>query len=329
MEINIREFGSSINKKSQRIIVKEKDVKKEYPFFEINRINIYTAAVSISGSVIEACMKNGIRINFFRYNGMPIGNFSPNCLNGTVITKRKQILSFENGKGSVLAAKMVEGKLKNQYSTLKYFLKNRKNYKEENIDEIYKLGENIGTIIESDKKEEDKRKFIMGIEGRGAVIYWENIKRVLENKVKFEGRVHQRTNCPVNAMLNYGYAILYTRVWEAIELAGLDAFAGILHSDRAGKKSFIYDLCEEFRSIVVDRAVISLVNLGQTSKIVNGILKEEDKKNIVERINKILESRCEYNEKRYTMAYIIQAQARKAASYFREESEYTPFIWRW
>ena len=68
------------------------------------------------------------------------------------------------------------------------------------------------------------------------------------------------------------------RVWGAIELAGLDPFAGFLHVDRPGKPSMVLDLIEEFRQQVVDRTVFGLVNRGYQPKLEDGKLSEETRK---------------------------------------------------
>ena len=60
---------------------------------------------------------------------------------------------------------------------------------------------------------------------------------------------------PVNAMLNYGYAILISQV--AIELAakGFDLSLGIAHSGRRNPKALVYDFMEPLRP-AVDRQIL-------------------------------------------------------------------------
>ncbi|MBI4483225.1 MAG: CRISPR-associated endonuclease Cas1 [Acidobacteria bacterium] len=63
-----------------------------------------------------------------------------------------------------------------------------------------------------------------------------------------------------------------SHVWGAVLNAGLEPFAGFLHVDRPGKPSLVLDLVEEFRQPVVDRVVLSHVNLGSAIRIENGML---------------------------------------------------------
>jgi CRISP-associated protein Cas1 len=69
-----------------------------------------------------------------------------------------------------------------------------------------------------------------------------------------------------NAYLNYGYAILYNKVEQAILRAGLHAHIGWWHSARHQRKTFVYDFIEPYR-IWVDRVVFKLFSrkLAQVS----------------------------------------------------------------
>jgi CRISP-associated protein Cas1 len=67
---------------------------------------------------------------------------------------------------------------------------------------------------------------------------------------------------PINAMLNYGYAVLESEVRIGALKAGLDPEIGYLHANRKGRLSLVYDLMEPMRP-VVDRAILGFIK-GQT-----------------------------------------------------------------
>ena len=71
-------------------------------------------------------------------------------------------------------------------------------------------------------------------------------------------RSNRHAHHPVNALLNYGYALLESQVRIAIAEVGLDPTIGYLHVYRAGRNSFVYDLMESYRPRV-DREVLDLV----------------------------------------------------------------------
>src|SRR5205823_7661479 len=114
--------------------------------------------------------------------------------------------------------------------------------------------------------------------------YWEAVTEIISQKVEFLGREHVGATDAVNSLLNYGYGILYAQVWGAVINAGLEPFAGFLHVDRPGKPSLVLDLVEEFRQPVVDRTVIAFINLGQSMRMENGLLDQETRRAIAEKI---------------------------------------------
>ena len=64
----------------------------------------------------------------------------------------------------------------------------------------------------------------------------------------------------MNALLSFAYTILANDCAAALESVGLDSYVGFLHRDRPGRKSLALDLMEEFRPIMADRFVITLIN---------------------------------------------------------------------
>lgn len=65
----------------------------------------------------------------------------------------------------------------------------------------------------------------------------------------------QNARHPVNAMLNYGYAILVSQVRTQLTAAGYDLGIGIMHSSSENSIPLVYDLMEPLRP-VVDRHVL-------------------------------------------------------------------------
>jgi CRISPR-associated endonuclease Cas1 len=64
---------------------------------------------------------------------------------------------------------------------------------------------------------------------------------------------------PVNAMLNYAYAILQSEIQIRTVSAGYDPTIGVLHASAPDRPAYILDLMEPMRPIV-DRAVLRMVH---------------------------------------------------------------------
>jgi CRISPR-associated protein Cas1 len=172
---------------------------------------------------------------------------------------------------------------------------------------------------------------LLAAEGRGAERYWTGVRRLLLADLDWPGRQTQGATDPLNAALNYGYGILYARVERALILAGLDPYAGFIHTDRPGKPSLELDLIEEFRQAVVDRTILGLVNRKfEVAFDEHGRLDEPTRRRLGEHIKNRMDSTDRYEGKRQRLAVILQSQARHIATFVRREREsYEPFIASW
>ena len=64
----------------------------------------------------------------------------------------------------------------------------------------------------------------------------------------------------MNALLSFGYTLLTNKIASAVQLVGFDHFVGYLHSAFYGRPALALDLVEEFRPIIVDSVVLTLLN---------------------------------------------------------------------
>jgi len=106
----------------------------------------------------------------------------------------------------------------------------------------------------------DPKGSLIGMEGAGSAAYFGLFGRLLKQDLGFRVRSKRPPTDPVNALLSYGYVLLMHQVASAINLVGLDPYVGYLHSSQYGKPALALDLMEEFRPVVVDSVVLTLVN---------------------------------------------------------------------
>lgn len=76
----------------------------------------------------------------------------------------------------------------------------------------------------------------------------------------FAGRSRRPPGNPVNAMLSFGYQVLWNHLLSLIELQGLDPYYPCLHQGTERHAALASDLIEEFRAPIVDSLVMYLVN---------------------------------------------------------------------
>ena len=55
---------------------------------------------------------------------------------------------------------------------------------------------------------------------------------------------------PAHAMLNFAYSLLESQTRQALNAIGADLVCGVLHSDRYGRESLVFDIMEPLRGLV-------------------------------------------------------------------------------
>ena len=336
-------FGSHIGKYQGRLKVTQGGkTLAQAPIMHLERVLVTNKGVSVSAETIRACTEKGIPIHFLSGRGTPYASLYSSGLIGTVQTRRAQLAAFNQRAGVELALAFVEGKIQNQGNFLKYVAKYRKEKQPEIYKELHWLAgeiidhcEEVEALAFTSKQEgqhvDDIRGTLLSIEGRAARKYWAGFKQVLSAELNWPGRERRGATDPFNSALNYGYGILYSEIEKAITLAGLDAYAGFIHVDRPGKPSLVLDMIEEFRTAVVDRTVLGMVNKGtQIAQDERGFLTDKTRKQLADKILTRLEAAAKFEGKRYPLRSIIQMQARHVATYVRgDRDHYLPFVLSW
>jgi CRISPR-associated protein Cas1 len=334
-QIIISGFGAFLSKKSERLIVKQGGkAVYEFPLFRINELVVASKGISLSSDLISELCQRGIRLSFLSGNGRPYAMISSPMLTATIISRREQILAFNDHRGLEFSRIIVQGKIKNQEKLLRYFGKYLKQSSPEKFNKICRIAEKLKSLQHKARSIkganiQEARDSLNGLEGTSGRLYWAGVKEIIGEKIEFLGRVHQGAIDEVNSLLNYGYGILYSTVWGAVLNAGLEPFAGFLHTDRPGKPSLVLDLVEEFRQPVVDRVVISHINLGMAIKMKEGLLDSETRKTIGAKVLERLDSTVVFQNKTYKIRSIIQLQARNLVAFLRGERTYKTFSFKW
>lgn len=172
---------------------------------------------------------------------------------------------------------------------------------------------------------------LRGIEGAAAHAYFSAIAQVIPPEFGFSGRVHHPAPDPVNALLSYGYGILYASVRRAVVRAGLSPFYGTLHASYKRQEALVYDLVEEYRQPVVDHVTLALIGRREVDP---GSFSCEDgmcmippdlKKTYIAAILSRLSAQANYGGSRCEFSRIIEMQAEEMAECLLDEREYLPF----
>jgi CRISPR-associated protein Cas1 len=109
---------------------------------------------------------------------------------------------------------------------------------------------------------------LLGVEGAAAAAYFGAFSLCLtDSDFVFGGRVKRPPSNPVNALLSFGYMVLWNHLLSLVELQGLDPYFAFLHQDSERHPALASDAIEEFRTPIVDSLVLYLINNGMMSAV--------------------------------------------------------------
>ena len=173
----------------------------------------------------------------------------------------------------------------------------------------------------------------MGIEGITSAEYWKSIALLLPESINFKTRKQKPEKDIVNAMLNYGYAILASEITKMIVFEKLDPFCGFLHTDLNKRTSLTYDIIEEFRQQIVDKTVFSLINRKQITEDDidqrTNLLKKESKYILTKAIMDKTHKKISFHKTELTYYEIIEKQVKMIKKTVENNDDYTSFKIKW
>ncbi len=324
----ILEHGKFLGVTGARLTVSaEGRTVREIPLSRLRTIFVGKTGVGFSGALALECAGRGIRVFFTDFRGRIAAALVDQHQHAVVEIRRAQFKAADTPVTMETARAMAYGKLRNQRALLLYFSKGA----EPEAGERLKAGaarlEAVAESLMAIPASADFRDAAMGCEGAGASAYFEALRESGLLPPSFTARIGRGALEPVNAALNYGYAILQSYVWNAVINAGMEPYEGVLHARRPGKPSLVLDLMEEFRAWVVDRQVIRLrPQLGREKE---GGLSLATRRLLTERIQESMAARHPWRNRRLHLESIVQRQAWRLAAAFCGEKPYKAYLFKW
>ena len=195
---------------------------------EIHTLMIESTAVSLTAMLIAQLQERKINIIFCDNHRNPVSNVLPffGCHNST--EKVKTQIAWKNDTKDRIWACLIYEKIKNQARLLREF----------NRDGALKLEEYAEAITPGDRTNR---------EAHAAKVYFNAL---------FGSGFSRHQESPINAALNYGYAILLSAINREVTANGYLTQLGIFHDNIFNQFNLSSDLIEPLRYLV-DKEVIS------------------------------------------------------------------------
>ena len=295
----------------------------------------YTGA---SPALMGACAQRNIDLSFMSGNGRFLARVTGEVKGNVTLRKQQYRISDDREASVQIARNFILGKVYNSRWILERAIRD---YAMRLDTEMIKrkslfLAQSLEKIRKCESAEE-----LLGLEGEAASVYFSAFdEMILQQKEDFY--FHGRNKRPpldnVNAMLSFGYSLLAGMCGAALEAVGLDPYVGFFHTYRPGRMSLALDIMEEFRSVMVDRFVLTLIN----KKIVKEkyfIKKENGAVIMTDEGRKIFLSSWQsrkqetikhpFLDEKIEWGMVPYMQSMLLARYLRGDlDEYPPFFWK-
>ncbi len=255
--------ASYLRRDHQTVVVEvEKATRQALPIHNLDAIAAF-GQVMVSPGLMELCLESGVALTFLTEAGRLIGRVDA-PRSGNVLLRREQFRRADRPEACLaLARSFVAGKLQNSRNALVRAARETDSADDQKTlaAASARIAEGLEALPSASTLDE-----VRGREGDAARCYFgafPSMIRQNRDELAMSGRSRRPPLDPVNAMLSFTYALLVHDCVAALTAAGLDPDVGFLHVDRPGRPSMALDLVEEFRPLVADRLVLTLLNRRQ------------------------------------------------------------------
>lgn len=258
-------FGTSINVEKRKLIIQNK-LKNEIHEFYPHRIEHDSIIVDghtghITFESMRWLTKHNVSLSLLNWDGNLLSVTLPDSpISGKLRIKQYQKY-LDHSIRHKIAMEFVKSKVDSSLNLLKELAK----FHDFDFGKAKRGFESETRFFL--EKSTDSIQDILGYEGRVARFYFDALQKIFEKiapQFHFASRSnydHKRTDHAsdeINALFNYGYAILVSETRKAINSVGLDAEIGFLHEILSSRTPLVYDFQELFRWLI-DYSIIQLL----------------------------------------------------------------------
>ena len=259
MELVLNTFGTYLTKDTNTFVVVHKDGKQRIDPTKLKSVQISKGA-QISSDAAMLAIEHNIDVFFVDGTGKPVGRIWSNKFGSITTIRRKQLDFTLSSKAVDWIKDVIIEKIDNQIALLLSLQVNDSIIENKFKTFINRL-EDYKNKIKVQKAEvvSDIASSLRGWEGSASRNYFQAINLILPEEYRFEKRSQHPATDTFNALLNYGYGVLYGKIESSLIKAGIDPYVGIFHREDYNRPVLVFDIIEKYR-IWIDYVVVSLVS---------------------------------------------------------------------
>lgn len=254
----VQEQGARVGLDGERLVVRS---PKGGPALESRLPN--TSEVTLFGNVqitaqaLRAALERGIPVSLFTYGGWFVGR----ALGFDTKNVELRLAQYAGATNPEVCLALARGFVASKILNCRTLL--RRNLEAADPVALSELRQLARKALAAEAVES-----LLGIEGTAARTYFGCFSGMLRPpdatrpQLDLEGRNRRPPRDPVNALLSFCYSLLAKDFATTLAAVGLDPLLGFYHQPRFGRPALALDLMEEFRPLIADSVVISVINNG-------------------------------------------------------------------
>lgn len=240
----------------------ERQTKLTVPIHQLEGVVLF-GMTHVTPGAMQLCAERGVSVAFLTESGRLMSRVdAPGS--GNVLVRRTQFRwADRDDKRADVARGLVAGKVQNARNLI--LRGARESSDSADAVALQQAAARLADVLPALPACDDVDR-LRGHEGDAARVYFEvfpSLIRQQRDVFSLSGRSRRPPLDPVNALLSFVYGLLLADCTAACAGAGLDPSVGFLHVDRPGRPGLSLDLMEEFRPLLADRLVLSLINRKQ------------------------------------------------------------------
>lgn len=247
----LTEQGAVVTKTGERLLVrKDGALLHDVPALHVDQIVVFGNA-SFTTPAVRYVLENGIDVAYLSSHGTYRGRFQPAWAKDASIRQQQYQRSLEPAFCLSIAQAIVAGKIRNAVA----FCRRQRRLSRDGKQHAHAMEALLPKVPTATTLDQ-----LMGYEGSAAALYYRVLRSLFKTDMGFQRRQAHPPTDPVNALLSLGYTLLYNQMFAAVNIVGLDPYQGFFHQRKHGHAALASDLIEEWRAIIVDSVVLTVIN---------------------------------------------------------------------
>ena len=256
--LHVVQHGARISRAGDTLEVVERDQQpRGFPIHDLDAVILH-GYPQITTQAIHACARNDVAVHWLSAGGRYVAGLAPGA--GPVQRRLRQYRALSEPSLCLrLARRLAMAKVE---GTLRYLLRATRG--------TDRKATGVASAVESMRSclkrigQAEGVDALRGHEGVAARAYFGVLPALLREEVPSEmvptGRSRRPPRDRFNALLGFGYALLYQNVLQAVLAVGLEPALGFFHTPRSSAHPLVLDLMELFRAALWDIPLIGSVN---------------------------------------------------------------------